>query len=140
MRPRVNCFILADAAQDCGGKLYVMGGGWDLITVGALPGEIQAGALAMHVEVDWHDANQPIPLQIDLVDDDQNALLPEPINFDVTVGRPAHIKPGTSIKVPIALNIARILLTQTGGHVFILSCEGTELARASFTVALARQQ
>ena len=101
--------MLADAAQAAEGKLYILGGGWSV--TGPTPGP---SAIALFIQVPWDRTNVEHGLRFDLVDSDGNAVeletdagAEEPVTFEGSfeVGRPPGLKPGTSIDVPLAINV-----------------------------------
>ncbi|EFC82243.1 hypothetical protein FrEUN1fDRAFT_4632 [Parafrankia sp. EUN1f] len=57
--------ILCDAAQVSEGKLYILGGGWNLVGPSPAP-----SALGLLIEVPWDRANSPFTLQLELHDQD----------------------------------------------------------------------
>lgn len=99
--------MLADHAQVSEGKLFISGGGW---VVGG-PGPIPCGvALLFHVP--WQRTNQKTSFTVRLVDEDgqpvsqSGPLGPQPVQVagQFEVGRPAGVKPGTDINVPVTFN------------------------------------
>jgi hypothetical protein len=106
--------LLADAAQAADGKLYVLGGGWSICGPAPTP-----MALAIKIEVPWDQANVRHHCRIELVDGDGVQILvsapdgsEQPLVFetDFEVGRPPGLKPGTSIDLPLAINIPPVPL------------------------------
>ncbi|ADP78982.1 hypothetical protein FraEuI1c_0908 [Pseudofrankia inefficax] len=57
--------ILCDAAQVAGGKLYILGGGWNLIGPSPAP-----SALGILIALPWDRANAPCTLRLKLHDQD----------------------------------------------------------------------
>lgn len=129
--------MLADAAQAVDGKLYVLGGGWTF--VGPQLGPM---ALALVVEVPWHEANQPHQLVIELQDaDGQPARIgpaAEPMRFEIglEVGRPPGHPQGTAFNVPLGINIGPMPLQPGSRYVWVVSIDGEsdEDWRAGFNV------
>jgi hypothetical protein len=119
--------LLADAAQAAEGKLYVLGGGWSI--TGPDPSPM---ALAIKIEVPWDQANQPHTCRLELLDSDGQAVETETpegeqaiffeANFEV--GRPAGVKPGTPIDLPLAVNIPPVPLEPGGRYEWRLSIDG----------------
>lgn len=103
--------LLADSAQAVGGKLYILGGGWSIAGPGPFP-----SAIAALIQVPWTETNVKHTFTLNIVDSDENALLvPTPfgeqafqIKSEFEVGRPAGVKPGTPIDVPIAINLGAL--------------------------------
>ena len=139
MAIRVDCLLLADSAQEAGGKLYVLGGGWNRLRVPELPARAPAIALAIRVVVPWHDTNQPIPLVVQLEDPDGQAILSEPPRLDLRVGRPSGLEPGSVQAIPVAISLAGFPLRVAGPHAFVARLEGEELARTSFDVIVTKR-
>ncbi len=137
--------MLADHAQAVGGKLYVMGAGWD--TAG--PGPLTA-ALAGILELDWNEANQPQRMRIELLTEDgRPVMIPTPtgdrpvvIDGGVEVGRPPGTRPGTSFNVPIAINFGPMPIPPGGRYVwrFSFNDESREEWRLPFTMRPAAPQ
>jgi len=57
--------MLADAAQESGGKLYILGGGWSVTGP-----EIPPSALALKIDVPWDQANRRHTWTLNLVSED----------------------------------------------------------------------
>lgn len=105
--------MLADAAQESNGKLYVMGGGWSI----AGPGPVTM-ALAIKIEVPWDQANKRHHWRALLqTEDGEPVVLPSPggeqsveITGEFEVGRPpGHIE-GTPLDLPLAINVSNLPL------------------------------
>ena len=99
--------MLADAAQVQGGKLFILGGGWN-ITNAQSP-----SAIAFIFEIPWSQTNQRHAFALQLVDADGRGVGIGPANSppfefrsDFEIGRPPGSTPGVSFNVPFALNLA----------------------------------
>lgn len=103
--------LLADAAQEVGGKLYVLGGGWS-VTGPDLP----PMALALKIDVPWSEANEPHEFQLVLVDADGHPVRLGDPPADVRaggrfeVGRPPGLPAGSDIDFAFALNVGPLPL------------------------------
>jgi hypothetical protein len=125
--PRVKAsVILADAAQTADGKLFVLGAGWSF--TGPQVGPM---ALAILVEVQWHEANQPHSVTIELRDTDGQLVQvgtdkePLRIEAELEVGRPAGHPIGTPFLAPLAINIPPGLPLEPGRRfVWVVSIDG----------------
>jgi hypothetical protein len=62
--------MLADAAQEVGGKLYVLGGGWSITGPEPVP-----MAIALKLEVPWDRTNLQHSLLLELLDEDGEPVL-----------------------------------------------------------------
>lgn len=119
--------LLADAAQEVNGKLYVLGGGWS-VTGPDLP----PMSLAIKLDVPWGSANESHRFEIVLVDADGR-----PVNTDTgdgpgtgvrvegtfEVGRPAGTPAGSDIDFAFAVNVPPFPLT-AGRYAWQLSIDG----------------
>jgi hypothetical protein len=125
--------LLADAVQEAGGKLFVLGGGWS-VRRGA--GPFQMG-LAIKLEIPWTEANVPHQVVAELLTQDgaPAATAGNPIRIEgkVEVGRPPGIPAGTSLDAPMALNFNGVQL-EPGGYRWQLTVDGEVVAEASFLV------
>jgi hypothetical protein len=119
--------LLADHAQALGGKLYLMGAGWNVIGPAPTP-----MALAGILELDWDEANQPRQLRIELLTEDgQPVLVPTPtgdrpveLSAAVEVGRPPGTRAGTSFNIPVAINVGPLPIPPGGRYVWRFSFDG----------------
>lgn len=100
---RIRVMMTADAAQALGGKLYILGGGFDQIHLPALPHSYRFD-LAMIIEVPWTATNQPYQIVVELLDSDGT-----PVGYraeaTLETGRPPGTRYGTSFTVPLALPV-----------------------------------
>ena len=135
--PRVECFMLADAAQNADGKLYVLGGGWDVINTAQFPLQLPQVSLVVKLVIPWNEANRQHEFRVDLDDEDGGAVLPQPLLGSFTVSRPPTAVAGDDLNTLIAMTIAPLALPRPGRYVFRLSLGGDELARTSFRARMA---
>lgn len=126
--------LLCDAADQQGGKLYILGGGWSVIYAPGVPVNM---ALAVKLAVPWDQANEVHQLRAALLTDDGDPVDlgtgAVQVEGEFEVGRPPGMKRGTAIDAPLALPFNGLAL-QPGGYVWILEIDGTEMARAPFRV------
>lgn len=120
--------LLADAAQEVGGKLYVLGGGWSIINAG--PTNF---AIAVYMQTPWDQANRRHTFRLELLDaDGRQVLLPQPdgeerpflIEGHHEAGRPAGLKPGTPLDGAFAIQFAGVRLPPGERLEFRLSIDG----------------
>jgi hypothetical protein len=133
--PRVDTFLLCDAAQVANGKLYVLGGGWARLTAETLPVH-RAFDIAIRVVVPWTETNRKHGFDLQLVDEDGKCLLETPARAEVTVGRPATVREGTDQAVPMTIRLPSVRLEREGRYAFTLDHQGTETARTAFDLVL----
>lgn len=109
--------LLADAAQEVGGKVYALGLGWN-ITGTPTP----AMALVVMIDVGWEETNENLHLRIELVDaDGHTVMVPGPlgeqplcIEAHTQAGRPPGVPRGSEIRIPMTVSIAQGLALVPG--------------------------
>lgn len=89
----IDYLVLAEHAEVTGNKLYLMGGGWDTMTVAEAPANVRL-TLAAGVRVEWDETNAPVPLLVRVDDEDAQEIFR--LEGQMNVGRPPHLPPGTS--------------------------------------------
>ena len=128
--------LLCDYAAVAEGKLFISGGGWDLLRPTAGP-----TALAVLVKVAWGETNRRTPLRICLVDDDGNAVTQpgpsgDPVVLEVTVtfevGRPPGLKQGSDVSMPMAVPIGPMSLQPDRGYEWRVEVAGVTVGKAAF--------
>ena len=127
----VEWLILADAAQVLGGKLYMMGGGWDRLTVNQPLPIIRPAAVAVAVSVPWGQTNRRHDLRLEMETIDGEIAATVDANFEV--GRPAGIKAGYTQRVQLALQF-NFELKAFGEFVIRASLNGIERKGGSYCV------
>ena len=111
--------LLADAVQAVNGKLYVLGGGWSVTGPEPAP-----SALAIKIDVPWDEANRKHRFKLALVDEDGRGVTvpgtqaPVEVAGEFEAGRPAGLRPGTSLDVVLAINIGPLLLEPGARYVW----------------------
>jgi hypothetical protein len=127
----VEWIIVADAAEVINNKLYLMGGGWDVLMLNrAFPTQQQV-AVAVSVRVPWNETNQRRQIQIDFTDEDGRSL--GKIDGQFEVGRPAGIPQGQPQRFQMAITVP-LGFEKPGGHAIVASIDGEVRARTSFSV------
>ena len=101
--PRVDFIILADRAEVLNGKLYMMGGGWDRITVVDFAQPTNLG-LAVAVNIPWNATNQQHNLAVRVETLDTTELNTVQVGF--TPGRPPVLRTAEAQRVIFALGQA----------------------------------
>ncbi len=132
---RLTSAMLADAAQVQNGKLYVLGGGFDTISVRSVPAGHPNLSLAMVAEVGPDEHQRDLDLLITLLDEDGNPLGVE-AKGRLRVGAPPNLPPGSPTIVPIVTPFHNITFPEAKGYAFVVTLNDTELARIKFRVVL----
>ncbi|OYV23832.1 MAG: hypothetical protein B7W95_00755, partial [Acidimicrobiales bacterium 20-64-4] len=109
--------LLADSAQVADGKLYILGGGWSVCGPQPTP-----TAVAIKVSVDVHEFDLDHHWELFLEDADGNLVhfdTPEgpqslEIRGDFTAVQPQGVPAGTSVDVPLAINLGPVPLPPGG--------------------------
>lgn len=99
----IDYALIADYAEIVGGKLYLMGGGWDTTYAAEMPAMVRQ-AIAVGIRVGWTETGKNLPVAIVVEDDDGQVLVK--IDGAVTVGRPEGLIPGTPQLTQMAANVA----------------------------------
>jgi hypothetical protein len=125
----VEWLILADAAEVTGGKLYLLGGGWDTLTINSAFPVVQPMAVAFAIEVPWNETNQKQRVQFEIADQDMNASLAQgEVEFEV--GRPPGRPIGQAQRVQFAFKIA---IELPHGGVYTVAVRGAALDERRIT-------
>ena len=96
--------ILADAAQVVSNKLYMIGGGWDVLTVNSGFPADHPMAVAASFTVPWSDTNQKHSTDIEIFDEDRNAVMAN-VTAEFEVGRAPGIPPGLAQRTQLAVTL-----------------------------------
>jgi hypothetical protein len=126
--------MLCDAAQSVGGKLYILGGGWNLLHTRTPP----SMGLAVKLEIVEELAGRPLPVVARLrtsggepvVDDDK------PVEFggQMELGRRPGSESETSLASVFALQANFVGPLEPGGYSWELLVDGDVVATAGFRV------
>lgn len=130
---QIEWLIIADAAQVLGNKLYLLGGGWDTLTVGQGFPVQQPVSVAISFRVPWHETNQKHEFELEVFTDSPDGKSLAKVGGAIEVGRPPGIKPGQSQRLQAALNIL-LRLEAPGTYSIVGRIHGQEQARTHFNV------
>ena len=102
---KIEYALLADAAQAVGGKVYILGGGWNLFRAPNFPAPVQL-AIAVGLGFTSDEVGIQFPLNVVIADEAGVPVVPE-MKGQVETGQPAPDVPKTaSVKIPVAINIS----------------------------------
>jgi hypothetical protein len=142
--------LLADSVAAAEGKLYVQGGGWNLITMPVVPAPQSRIGIAIVFRVPYTATNQEHRFEIHLEGEDSTDPLPlgdAPPNVPTVdgkirkfggtfnVGRPPDLRHGDEQLLPMALNIDGLVFERVGAYRFVISIDGTPIKALGFRVA-----
>ena len=98
----LDYLLVADGAQVVGGKLYLLGGGWDRLTVPELPGHPATPfSVAVGVNVPWNFTNRKMSFSIDVRNAD-GGHVGQLVGGEFEVGRPPGLRSGAPQRFQIA--------------------------------------
>lgn len=140
--------LLADSVAVAEGKVYVQGGGWNLINVPAFPFHQDRIGLALIVRVPYTATNQEHRFRLTLQDEDGEVVVlgdaPPGVETEdgkiravegaFNIGRPPLLPPGDEQIVPLALNLNGTTFVRPGRYGFVFEIDGTEVNRLAFRV------
>jgi hypothetical protein len=131
----VEWLILADSAQVVGNKLYLLGGGWDVLTVNSGFPVNHPCAVAASFRVPWSETNRPLEFEVEIQGADGESLVK--IGGSTEVGRPAGVPFGSMQRSQIAVNLA-LQIPRAGAYVVVAHVDGSKGHRVPFVVVQGR--
>lgn len=126
----VEWLILADAAQVVGGKVYLIGGGWETLVVNQFPAQ-QYLAIAASFRVPWNETNQRHSVEIEIQNEDGRSFVR--FQGQIEVGRPPGIPLGCDQRAQLAFACV-LPFEAPSNFVIVASIEGQEMKRTPFRV------
>lgn len=123
--------ILTDHSEAINGKLYAIGGGWNMLRFPELPREMRFG-IAFGVDVAWDETNRPQTLALRIEDPD-GEILGEEVSLDFETGRPPGLVPGQDQRIVLSLQ-ASIAFEKAGPHAVVMNAGEAEIGRSRFYV------
>ena len=127
----IGFLLLTDHSESLNGKLYAMGGGWNVLRFSELPIEHSFG-IAFGADVGWDEANQVQALELETQDPDGERL-GESLEFEIEVGRPPGSVAGQDQRVVISIQ-ANALFEKPGPHAVVIRAGDREIGRSRFYV------
>jgi hypothetical protein len=125
----IHALMLADSAQAVDGKLYILGGAWNILRFPEFPAQLIVG-IAVAIDVDWNETNRRHHLDVHFEDADGNDMDPR-IGADFEAGRPPGAVAGAEMRIVFAVN-GPLSIPAPGSYSAVASIAGEELARARF--------
>jgi hypothetical protein len=102
---KIEYALLADAAQAVGGKIFILGGGWNVFRAANYPAPAQL-AVAMGIGFAANEIGIRYPVKIAIADDAGIPVVPE-LNGQIETGQAVPDLPkGLPIKIPLAWNVS----------------------------------
>lgn len=146
--------FLADSVVNSDGKLYVQGGGWNVIHTTTLPFRQPRIGIAVIIRVPYQLATSEahkfeVRLEdadgtlLSLADAPPGAHVPDGkirrIGGDFPIGRPPGVLPGDEQSVAIAVNLDGLQFEREGAYRFAISIDGRDLRQLRFRINLLTQ-
>ena len=125
--------MLADAAQVVAGKLYVLGGGIDIVTVRTFPALILSLSVVIVAEMGPGDRNRDLEISLTLADEDGKPM-GVGSRGTVRVGDPSLLPAGSFSSVPLVGTFSGLRFEKPGGYVFIIEHDGKPIGRLPFRI------
>ena len=121
--------MLADSAQAVDGKLYILGGAWNVLRFPEFPAQLIVG-IAVAIDVDWNETNRRHHLDVHFEDADGQPIDPK-IGADFEAGRPPGAMAGADLRIVFAVN-GPLTIPEAGSYAAVASVGGEVLARSRF--------
>ena len=123
--------ILTDSSEAINGKLYAIGGGWNMLRFPEPPREMSFG-IAFGIDVPWDETNlrQELGLRIE---DPDGEVLGDEFGLDFETGRPPGLVPGQDQRIVLSLTAA-LTFEKAGPHAVVMSARESEIGRSRFYV------
>jgi len=135
-RISLDYLLVADAADAVGGKLYVLGGGWDRLMVPAIPGPpTMPFSVAVGVNVPWSLTNRKMGFSVDVHDADGGEVA-QLARGEFEVGRPPGLRAGTAQRFQLAVP-AQPHFAAAGRYVIQCAVDGEVLGHTAIEVTQA---
>ena len=128
---QLGFLLLTDYSEVLGGKVYAMGGGWNMLRFPALPTD-HAFGIAFGIDVPWDETNQRHELSLEIQDPDGTRLGDE-FSVEFETGRPPGAVAGQDQRIALSLN-AQLTFETAGPHAVVVHVAGDEIARTRFYV------
>jgi len=121
--------LLCDHSEAVNGKLYLTGGGGNVLRLPEFPHE-WSFSIGLGVDVAWHETNIPHELVVTVQDPDGTEL-GDGLTANFETGRPPGLPEGQEQR--LVMSIAATAAFETAGpHAAVVMVNGEELGRARF--------
>jgi hypothetical protein len=128
---QVGFLLLADHSESVNGKLYMVGGGWNVLRLPELPHE-WGFHIALGLDVGWDETNTHHDLLVNVHDPDGNEL-GDGLAAEFEAGRPPGMPAGQEQRLVMSIGTAATFTT-AGPHAAVVQANGEEIGRARFYV------
>jgi hypothetical protein len=129
----IGFLLLADHSEAVNGKLYMVGGGWNVLRFPQLPSE-WGFHIALGIDVAWDETDVRHNLLINLQDPD-GVELGDSLSAEFETGRPPGMPAGQSQRLVMSIG-TRATFATSGPHAAVVQANGEEIGRARFYVSV----
>jgi hypothetical protein len=131
---QIHALMLADSAQAVDGKLYILGGAWNMLRFPQFPAQLMVG-IAVAIDVAWDETDRRHHLDIHFEGADRAAIDPR-IGADFEASTPPEAMAGADLRIVLAVN-GPVVIPGPGPYAAVASIGGRELARTRFQALFA---
>jgi uncharacterized protein DUF6941 len=129
---QIAFILLTDHSEAVNGKLYMTGGGWNVLRFPQLPQD-WSFQIALGIDVGWNETNMPHELRVNVQDPD-GAATNEGLTGQFETGRPPGMPAGQDQRLVMSIG-ARASFSTAGPHAAVVEVDGEEVGRTRFYVA-----
>lgn len=126
---QIGFLMLADHSEAINGKLYMTGGGWNILRLPELPQE-WGFHIALGLDVGWDETNQQHDLLVGIHDPD-GVELGEGLSIEFETGRPTGMPPGQDQRLVMSIG-TQATFSSSGPHAIVVQVNGQEIGRSRF--------
>jgi hypothetical protein len=125
----IGFLLLCDHSEAVNGKLYLTGGGWNVLRLPELPHE-WSFSIGLGIDVAYHETNDPHELVVSVQDPD-GVELGDGLTANFETGRPPGLPQGQEQRLVMSIAATATFATP-GPHAAVVNVNGEELARSRF--------
>jgi hypothetical protein len=118
----IGFLLLCDYSEAVNGKLYLTGGGWNVLRLPELPAE-WSFSIGLSIDIAWHETNSPHELVVTVQDPD---------GVELGEGLTANFETGRQEQRLVMSIAATATFATAGPHAAVVVVNGEELGRARF--------
>ena len=128
----IGFLLLADHSEAVNGKLYLNGGGWNVLRLPELPHE-WSFHIGLGIDVAWHETNDPHELIGRRSRTPTGSSSARACTASFETGRPPGMPAGQEQRLVMSIG-ATANFEASGPHAAVVQIDGEELGRARFYI------
>ena len=133
---RLTTALLCDSAQVQGGKLFVLGGGFDTISAQSFPVIHRSLTVAMVAQIEPDERHSDLVVELQLIDANGNDLDVR-AKGRLIINTPTTLPTDLPSSVPIVSPFYNIQFPDPESYAFVITLDDIELTRIDFRVVQA---